>query len=398
MTERSQFWTGRISEGAAGDAGPYSAARFAEMVETFFGQNKANRGVLRGVDGELAVTASSPADTNINVATGAGLVQGSWYLNNASAPVAIASNSSGAVRIDIIVLVADYVAQTVRIAVVQGTPAAGLPALTQSAGSIWQIPLAYITLASGFTSIAISAITDLRHYANIPSAIGYDVTNSSGATLEIGSAVIWLAGGGQAINTTTTEGNRNIAGVIESRVLNAAVGRIIVRGIVPVLCDELVSVGDLLELSTTAGQAQKTVRNGIFARVLVANTGAGTRCLADVNVPLPSAIETGTYTGDGNTTKAITGLGFKPRMVQLWRQNPSGGTVGAFFVKTDQDGSTNAMTVNARNAGLDNTWAVYSNDAIRSLDADGFTVGDTTDNTANQTNANGVVYTWVAYR
>lgn len=399
MAETSRPWQGRVSQGALGQAGPYSSTQWQQVWKTWFGQNNANRGVLRSVDGELAVSASSPADTNVNVASGAGMVQGIWFYNSASLAVPISANASGSTRIDVIVLRADYTAQTVRIAVVQGTPAAGIPALTQSAGSIWEIPLAYVTLVSGFTTIAASDVTDLRHYANIPSAVGLDVLNNSGSTLEQGSAVIWLASGGQSINTTTSEGNRNIAGVIESRVLNGATGRIIVHGIISILCDESVSVGALLELSTTAAQAQASVQGAIFARVLTANTGAGTRCLAYVNVEsyIPTIV-TGTYTGNGGTTQAITGLGFKPRMVQVYRQNSSGGVVGGVFQKTDRDGSTNAITIIARNTGIDTTYAVYSNDAIRSLDSDGFTVGDTTDNSTNHTNLSATTYTFIAWR
>lgn len=320
MTEISRPWVGRTSEGAAGDAGPYSAQDWQTTWSTGFGQNNANRGVLRGVDGDLAVTASSPADTNVNVAIGGAYVEGIWYYNGASKSVAIASNSSGAVRIDIVVLVADYTAQTVRIAVVQGTPGAGVPTLTQSVGVIWQIPLAYITLASGFTSIANSAITDMRNYANLPANVALDVTNSSGGTLESGAAVIWLAGGGAAINTTTTEGNRNVAGVIESRVASAAQGRIITQGIFAITCDESVAVGDMLELSTTAGQAQKRTKDGIFARVLTANTGAGTKALAYVNVlPMDGYYDSGWFAVTGSTTYTKAhGLGITPRRIELY--------------------------------------------------------------------------------
>lgn len=373
MSETSRPFQGRVSEGALGDAGPYSSTQWQQVWETWFGQNNANRGVLRSVDGELAVSASSPADTNVNVASGAAHVQGIWYYNSASTPVPIASNASGSTRIDVVVLHADYTAQTVRLAVVQGTPAAGIPSITQSAGSIWEIPLAYVTLASGFTTIAASAITDLRHYANIPSALGLDVLNSSGSTLEQGSAVIWLAAGGQSINTSTTEGNRNVAGVIESRVLNGATGRIIVQGIISILCDESVSAGALLELSTTAAQAQANLRGGVFARVLTANTGAGTRCLAYVNVLVnPASIVTGTYTGNGAATQAITGLGFLPRAV-IVMFGGSGAGSGLVF-KSDRSTTTFSYSPFVSGGTPDGN----TNDLIRSLDADGFTVGDGT--------------------
>lgn len=401
MTEISRPWTGRTSEGAPGDAGAYSAAQWQQMYAHMIGTGaeKANRAVLRGVLEELQVLAASPADTTVIVQTGAGLVQGIFYLNDTDEIVSIAANASGSTRQDVIVLEADYTAQTVRIGVVQGTPGAGIPALTQSAGSIWQVPLAIISLVSGFTTITDAFITDMREYVNIPANIGVEVTNSSGSTFNSGAVLIWLPAGGLAVDDSTTEGDRRVAGVVERRMINGATGRIITQGIFPVICDEAVSVGQLLEISTTSGQAQANLRGGVFARVLTANTGAGTKCLAYINVmPDPGSIVTGTYTGNGATTQAITGLGFKPRRVEIWRQTASG--VGVYAIKTDRDGSTNSLTalVRTAGAGLDTTWAIYSNDAIRSLDTDGFTVGDTSDNGTNHTNINASIYTFVAWR
>lgn len=394
MTEISRFWSGRTSEGAPGDSGPYSDDQMSQTLATMFGQSQDNRGVLRGVLEELEVTPAAPADSTVIVEPGSALVQGRWYLNDADLSVAIASNASGSTRIDIVVLEADFTAQTVRIAVVQGTPAAGLPALTQT-GLIWQIPLAYLTLASGFTTIAASAITDLRHYANIPDALGIPIVNNSGSTLEIGTLVYLFASGG-GVAPTGTEGQRNLLGVIESRILNGANGRAIVQGIFPVMCDELVAAGALLEASTTAGQAQAMLRGGAFARVITANTGAGTRCLAYLNVLAdPALIVTGTYTGNGAATQAITGLGFKPRIVQIWRQSASQPLIMA--EKTDREPTTNAIIFAFGGAGLEGL-APYQDDAIRSLDADGFTVGDTTGLSTNFTNINLSTYTFKAWR
>lgn len=324
MTENSRPWTGRISQGALGDAGAYSAAQWQQLYAHMIGDGaeKANRGVFRGVLEELEVVANSPADTTVIVEPGSALVQGIFYLNDADKSVSIASNASGSTRIDIIVLEADYAAQTVRIDVVQGTPAAGVPALTQSVGSIWQIPLAYLTLASGYTSIPQTLITDWREYANIPGAMGIDITNSSGLTLENGNVVIWLAAGGLAVDDTATEGDINVAGVIERRVLNGGAGRIITHGIFAVICDEAVAVGDILTTSTTAGQAQKQTVGKGFARVLVANTGAGTRCLAYVDPAFAGVApnyDSGWFAVTTSTTYTKAhGLGVTPRQIELY--------------------------------------------------------------------------------
>lgn len=393
MTETSRPWTGRTSEGAPGDSGAYSDDQWQQMYKHMIGTGaeQANRGVLSGILEELEVVANSPADTTIIVEPGSALAQGIFYLNDADKSVSIASNASGSTRIDIIVLEADYTAQKVRIDVVLGTPGAGVPALTQSVGSIWQIPLAYLTLASGYASIPQTLITDWREYANIPNAIGIDVTNSSGITLEQGAAVIWLAAGGLAVDDTTVEGNINVAGIIERRVLNGGEGRVIVHGVIPIMCDELVAVGDVLVLSTTAGQAQKATNNNVngFARVLTANTGAGTRCLAYVNVAHNGRLNfaQGSYTGNGAATQAITGLGFQPRAVYIYI-TADGAFTGDQVWKAEIDGLFAKYPGN------------YEIDYIVSLDAaGGFTVGDGTGGSAgNVLNVSARTYTYIAWR
>lgn len=88
---------------------------------------------------------------------------------------------------------------------------------------------------------------------------------------------------------------------------------------------------------------------------------------------------TGTYTGDGAATKAITGVGFQPSVVIVHDQDNEMG------VKTDQDGTKTFR------------YSSYQDDHIVSLDSDGFTVGDGTAS-ANLYNTNTTVYTYIAWR
>lgn len=315
---RSRPWQGRTSQGSLGDAGAYTAAQWAETWKTMIGTgaNYANRGVVRGVDSEFEVTPNSPAAQNVLVETGAALVQGRWVYYDEITTVSVASNASGSTRIDMIVLEADYTAQTVRIDIVQGTPAAGIPALTQNLGIIWQIPLAYLTLASGFTTITASMITDLREYANIPDAIGYIATNNSGGALENGAVVI--ASGTQGF-TTSSSPIQQAAGVLEARTANGAVGRIITQGIISVIVNASASVGDRIAVGTTLGQgAVNTLKP--FALVIVANTGAGTRALCYVNVPIDQPpFDSGWFAVNNNVTyNQAHGLGVIPSRIDLY--------------------------------------------------------------------------------
>lgn len=90
---------------------------------------------------------------------------------------------------------------------------------------------------------------------------------------------------------------------------------------------------------------------------------------------------TGTYTGDGAATKAITGIGFQPQYLLIFAQVASASQLG---FKSDQD-----TTYTYGPAG-------YQQDHIISLDSNGFTVGDGT-GSSNYFNVNARVYTYVAF-
>ncbi|MBW2619131.1 MAG: hypothetical protein JRC92_09675 [Deltaproteobacteria bacterium] len=93
----------------------------------------------------------------------------------------------------------------------------------------------------------------------------------------------------------------------------------------------------------------------------------------------------GQYTGDGNATKAITGLGFQPTCLIVWRVSAGQYVLG----KTDQDGVYAKTFASA---------SYYLDDQIISLDADGFTVGDGTGGGGRIVmTANGILYTWTAW-
>jgi len=99
---------------------------------------------------------------------------------------------------------------------------------------------------------------------------------------------------------------------------------------------------------------------------------------------------TGTYTGNGAATQAIVGVGFQPRFVLMYGQSDPGGLI-VEGDKTDRDG-VNASWWDPAIPG----WR-YEADAIISLDADGFTVGDGTPFGANKFNILNVVYSFMCW-
>lgn len=82
------------------DAGPYTADEWADLFRILFTTDQqATQGVLRGVDNELAPT--NPATRTVNVATGAGFVNGHLLINDAVVAIGV---DAGAARNDALVM------------------------------------------------------------------------------------------------------------------------------------------------------------------------------------------------------------------------------------------------------------------------------------------------------
>lgn len=162
MTERSQFWT----TGTTGDGSTtITEAQTVEFFRKIFTTDQqAAEGVLLGVDNELAVSGvSSP----VAVATGAAMVSGFYYQNDASLNVTIPTPAANT-RIDRIVLRASYgTTRTVRVTRIAGTEGAGAPALTQTAGTTWDIPLAQVSITTG----GVITVTDQRSFCHFATRV-----------------------------------------------------------------------------------------------------------------------------------------------------------------------------------------------------------------------------------
>jgi len=224
MAEKSVMWT----TGATGDgASEYTQAEVIRWLRQTFLSDNSDEGVLKNYDNELEVTsASSPVAVN----TGAAYVYGFPYWNTSSENVAIPT-PSGATRIDRVVLRAGWVAQTVRITRVAGTEGLGTPpALTQSDGVTWDIPLAQASITTG----GVITVTDERVFVHPNIEIeatmlgddldGNGLTGGSGAalavnvddsTIEINADALRLKDGG--ITTAKIADGQVTAGKITNR-------------------------------------------------------------------------------------------------------------------------------------------------------------------------------------
>ena len=160
MTQISRPWAGTTP----GDSGPYTDQEWAEAWRSFFTIDPTTQGVLNiPSTGNLEVT--NPASTTMRVPDGYAIVHGVWYKNTANYDITAPSgNPSANPRIDVVVLEKDFTAQTVRVAIVEGTEAASptAPTMTQTDGDIWQIPLAQYQIS---VLGVISSLTDRRSIA-----------------------------------------------------------------------------------------------------------------------------------------------------------------------------------------------------------------------------------------
>ena len=184
MTENSFYWAGT----STGDAGPYAANTMWKVLAQIAGAGNAesisdvyNAGVFYAVDNKLEVTLDG---VNLDVDTGAALVDGAYYENDTAVDITVDAAAAGDERIDYIVLRKCYSGSTydpggnvpavgeqeVRITVIKGTEVTpptspSTPSLTQdtSRATYWDVPLATVEVDdTGATSV-----TDAREYTEI---------------------------------------------------------------------------------------------------------------------------------------------------------------------------------------------------------------------------------------
>ena len=113
-----------------------------------------------------------------------------------------------------------------------------------------------------------------------------------------------------------------------------------------------------------------------------------------------ASIASGTYSGNGNATQAITGLSFSPVLVMISKRCNAASCNEVMAIAWKD------AIENAGGSGTDRSgtwWAGYNtsnaphwaDDGVRSVDSNGFTVGDASENYLTL-NGSGNTYTYVA--
>ena len=155
MAQTSIWWTTGAGDGSA----PYTQAQVTAWLARTFVNTPTQQGIVpdypKTGGKELTCTVSG---TTVNVAPGAGIVAGIPYESTTTEPMAIPTPLIGTTG-HRIVLRADYAARTVRLALLSSSDGtAAIPALVQTQNTLWDIPIATLTITTG----GVIALADAR--------------------------------------------------------------------------------------------------------------------------------------------------------------------------------------------------------------------------------------------
>ncbi|GGK13264.1 hypothetical protein GCM10010124_02310 [Pilimelia terevasa] len=120
-------------------------------------------GIADSIGGPGFAVSADSAGLKANIQPGFGLLRGHAVRSTDIESVEL-SAGTGAARVDRVVLRLDPAENSIRPAVVEGTPGGGLPALTQSDTGIFEEPLARINVGPTAASIAPENVVDDRNF------------------------------------------------------------------------------------------------------------------------------------------------------------------------------------------------------------------------------------------
>lgn len=160
MPEQSRFWDGT----ATGDAtqAPYDAGTaFSQVLTALTAADRlANKGGVISTSDLNALVPSVSASALV-IGTGRALVYGTWYerTGNISAGFPIPTPVTST-RIDRAVVRKSWAAETARLVYLSGVEGGAEPALVQSVGATWDIPVASVSITTG----GVITLTDERQF------------------------------------------------------------------------------------------------------------------------------------------------------------------------------------------------------------------------------------------
>jgi hypothetical protein len=141
----------------------YSALDF----RTYF-QSLVSNGVVGGLGNELKVNPQATPNKTVYVDTGTIFISGALRQMTGVTNLSLADNTSGNPRIDRIVARLDDTNRLIAFVVRQGTPAAiPVPPALIRTDTFYELSLARITLANGYSAISLGDVTDERNDSTV---------------------------------------------------------------------------------------------------------------------------------------------------------------------------------------------------------------------------------------
>lgn len=128
-----------------------------------FRELASHSGVADQVGGSGFTVYGDGSGMNVKVGPGFAVVRGHAVQSTATETVIIAA-ASAATRYDRIVLRLDPTANSITLAVVQGTSGGSVPALTQTDTGVFEFPLATVTVPVGASTISAGNVADEREF------------------------------------------------------------------------------------------------------------------------------------------------------------------------------------------------------------------------------------------
>jgi hypothetical protein len=136
----------------------YGAAEWREYFDALV-----TGGIVGDITNELQVKPQAVPNKTVYVDTGAIMIKGAMRSLITTEELALTDNTSGNPRIDRIIARLNYTDRKIEFVVKQGTPAVSpsAPALTRNE-TAWELSLAQIAVANGYSTITVTEITDER--------------------------------------------------------------------------------------------------------------------------------------------------------------------------------------------------------------------------------------------
>ena len=160
----------------------YSASEWRD----YFGKLIKN-GVIQNDGNVVAVVQQASANKTVSVGTGSVFINGVMFINDSAKTLSITDNTSGNPRKDRIVARLSYTDRKIEFGVLVGTPAGSpvAPTLTRNT-TVYELGIADITLANGFSTIVTANILDTRSDVDLcgASSMTIGVIPASGADAE----------------------------------------------------------------------------------------------------------------------------------------------------------------------------------------------------------------------